>query len=404
MLDTVSPVVSRARLSHGWGFRVIAVAFAASLAFSTVPTPLYALYQRRDGFPTFVVTLVFVAYAVGVMASLYLAGHVSDWLGRRRVIVAAILAEALAAALYLAWPEVPGLILARLITGAGIGALTATATAYLAELRAIARPGERTGRAGLIASVVNLGGLGVGPLVGGLFAQYASRPLTAPFEWYLVALLVLALAVALVPETVEQWDERPAYRPQRLALPAGAKPAFAGAAIGAFAAFAITGLFTSLAPTLLAQGLHEPGHLLAGATAFSLLGAAALGQLLFAALRSGVQLRLGFALMAAGLVVLPVAALLPSLWLFLVGSVVAGVGLGLGFRASVATVAALADPRARGEVLAGLFLSAYAGLVVPVLAVGFALVWVSSPVALLGFSVAELVLLGWSANRILRRG
>ncbi|MFI5610816.1 MFS transporter [Amycolatopsis sp. NPDC051903] len=402
MLGTASPVSARPRLGHDWGFRVVALAFAASLTFSTVPTPLYALYQSRDGFPPFVVTIVFVAYAVGVMASLYLAGHVSDWLGRRRVIVAATLAEALAAALFLLWPQLPGLLLARLITGAGIGALTATATAHLTELRAVARPGEHTGRAGLIAGVVNLGGLGLGPLVGGFFAQYAKSPLTTPFVVFLVLLLVVALLAALVPETVEPWEDPPAYRPQRVALPAGARPAFFGAAIGVFAAFAITGLFTSLAPTLLAQGLHEPSHLLAGVTAFSLLGAAALGQVVVARPGRAVQLRLGFALMTAGLVVLPVAALLPSLWLFLAGSVLAGTGVGLGFRASVATVAALAEPRSRGEVLAALFLSAYAGLVVPVLAIGVALVWVSSPIALLGFSVAELVLLAWSANRVLR--
>ncbi|HWD03736.1 MAG TPA: MFS transporter [Amycolatopsis sp.] len=402
MLDLVSPVSSRPRLGHSWGFRVVVLAFAASLTFSTVPTPLYAFYEHRDGFPPFVVTVVFVAYAVGVMLSLYLAGHVSDWLGRRRVIIAATLAEALAATIFLIWPEVPALIIARLISGAGIGALTATATAHLAELRAIARPGEHRGRAALLASMVNLGGLGVGPLVGGFFAQYSASPLATPYAVYLVLLLVVALLVTLVPETVASSDERPAYRPQRVALPAGARPVFFGAAIGAFAAFAITGLFAALAPTLLTQALHAPGPLLAGATVFSLLASAALGQLLFARLASAAQLRLGFVLMGVGLIVLPVAALLPSLALFLGGSVLAGAGLGLEFRASVTTAAGLADARSRGEVLAALFLVAYGGLVVPVLAIGVALVWVPAPVALVGFSVAELLLLVWSANRVLR--
>ena len=130
MSVTLSP--ARLRVSHGLGFRVVAVAFATALAFSTVPTPLYALYQQRDGFPTFVVTVVFAAYAVGVMLSLYLAGHLSDWLGRRRVLVAGLLAEALAAAMFLLWPDVPGLIVARLLSGAGIGVLSATATAPIA--------------------------------------------------------------------------------------------------------------------------------------------------------------------------------------------------------------------------------------------------------------------------------
>ncbi|MGW4489963.1 MFS transporter [Amycolatopsis sp. NPDC004368] len=401
MLQTVSPVLTRPSIGHHWGFRVIAFALAASLAFSTVPTPLYAIYQRQDGFPTFLVTVVFAAYAVGVMVSLYLAGHVSDWLGRRRVILAATLAEALAAALFLTSTELPVLVLARLVTGIGVGALTAAATAHLSELRAVARPDEHAGRAALIASVVNLGGLGLGPVVGGFFAQYSATPLTAPFVASLVVLLIAAFAVALVPETVEPWDERPAYRPQQLTLPAEAKQPFFGAAIAVFASFAIAGLFTALAPTLLAQGMHLTGRLLAGITVASMLVAAALAQVVFARMPMVRQLRLGFVLMAVGLLVLPVAALLPSLWLFFIGSVLAGAGMGLGFRASIATVAALAGPRSRGQVLAALFLAAYTGLAVPVLVVGVALVWVSSPVSLLGFSLAELGLLAWSANRIL---
>ena len=85
---------TRVRFAHGPGFWVIAAAFLTTMAFSTIPTPLYAIYQQRDGFPTYVITVIFASYAVGVMASLYLAGHVSDWLGRRRVALLAVLAEA----------------------------------------------------------------------------------------------------------------------------------------------------------------------------------------------------------------------------------------------------------------------------------------------------------------------
>ncbi len=61
------------------------------------------IYQQRDGFPTYVITVIFASYAVGVMASLYLAGHVSDWLGRRRIALLAVLAEALSAVVFLVW-------------------------------------------------------------------------------------------------------------------------------------------------------------------------------------------------------------------------------------------------------------------------------------------------------------
>ena len=392
MSVTLAP--ARLRMSRGLGFRVVAVAFATALAFSTVPTPLYALYQQRDGFPAFLVTVVFAAYAVGVMLSLYLAGHVSDWLGRRRVLVAGLLAEALSAAVFLLWPEVPGLIVARLVSGAGIGAITATATAHLSELRTQARPG-------LAATVVNAGGLALGPLAGGLFARFAGEPLHTPFTVFLVVLLLEAAAVSLVPETVERREERPAYRPQRLSLPSAARPEFTGAAIGAFAAFALSGLFMALAPTLLAHELHEPSRLLAGLAPFTMLGTAALAQIGLARLATRTQLRAGYALMGTGLVALAASAFAGSLPLFFGASVLAGAGFGLGFRAAVGTVAALADDLTRGEVLAALFLAAYAGLVLPVLLIGLAMLVASGAVVLAGFAALELALLGWSARRTL---
>lgn len=394
MSVTLAP--ARLRVSHGLGFRVVAVAFATALAFSTVPTPLYALYQQRDGFPPFLITVIFAAYAVGVMLSLYLAGHVSDWLGRRRVLLAGLLAEAFAAALFLLWPEVPGLIVARLLSGAGIGVITATATAHLSELRPQTRPG-------LVATVVNAGGLALGPLVGGVFARFAAEPLRTPFAVFLGVLLLEAIAVSLVPETVERREERPAYRPQRLSLPPAARPRFAGAAIGAFAAFALSGLVMALAPTLLAHELHQPSRLLAGIAPFTMLGSAALAQLGFARFGARPQLRAGYALMGSGLVALAGSAFAGSLPLFFAGGAVAGAGFGLGFRASVGTVAALTDDLTRGEVLAALFLAAYAGLVAPVLLIGLAMLVAPGSVVLAGFAAVEVALLAWSARRTLGR-
>jgi MFS family permease len=204
---------SRLRFGHGAGFWVLVGAFLTTVAFSTVPTPLYALYQRRDGFPTFILTVIFATYAVGVMASLYLAAHTSDWFGRRRLLLLAVLAEALSAVVFLVSQDLAALLVARFVSGLGIGVLTATATVHLSELRQVARPEENRSRSALIASAVSLGGLGLGPLAGGVLARYLSSPLKVPYEIFLVALLISALAIALLPETVEPSEVRPAYRP-----------------------------------------------------------------------------------------------------------------------------------------------------------------------------------------------
>ncbi len=392
---------ARVRFRHGPGFWVIAAAFLTTMAFSTVPTPLYAIYQQRDGFPTYVITVIFASYAVGVMASLYLAGHVSDWLGRRRVALVAVLAEALAALVFLVWQDVPGLLVARFICGVGVGVLTPTATAHMSELRQVAHPREDPGRSALISSTVNLGGLAFGPLVAGLLVTYMSSPLERPYAIFLALLLLSALGIALVPETVERLEERPAYRPQRVTLPSSARPLFFASAIGAFAAFAIFGLFTSLAPTFLAGTLHHTSRLLAGVVTFVVFIAGAASQVVFVRISREHQLRLGLILMSFGLVGVAVGGLLPSLPLFVIGGVVAGAGVGLVFRGAVATAASLADPTSRGEVLAALFLIAYAGLVIPVLSIGLGIALLPPQLALLIFSAIILILVNTAVLRML---
>src|ERR1700759_2703854 len=105
------------RSRAGWhraGFWLVAYAFTVTMAFSAVPTPLYVLYQARDGFGSFTLTLIFAAYAVGVALSLLLAGHLSDRAGRRRMLAAAIAVNLASGVVFLTWISVPGLLVGRL--------------------------------------------------------------------------------------------------------------------------------------------------------------------------------------------------------------------------------------------------------------------------------------------------
>jgi len=401
MTTTAPARPARFVLRHGSGFWIIAAAFFVVMAFSTLPTPLYALYQQRDGFATFLITVIFAAYGIGVMASLYFAGHISDWLGRRRIILVAIVVEIVAAVLFLLWPEVPGLIVARFVNGVGVGMLTATATAHLSELRAVARPEEGPATSGTVAGFVNIGGLAAGALVSGVLAQYVVAPLVVPYALFLVLLVAGAVAVAFVPETVERQEERPAYRPQRVSLPSDSRSTFFAAGAGAFSAFAIFGLFTSLAPSFIAGTLHEPSRLVAGAVTFAVFGAAAVAQLLTARLSAVRQLQLAVELMAAGLVAMAAGVLVVSLPVFVVAGVAAGAGVGILFRGSIGVAASLADGPSRGEILAALFLIAYAGMSVPVLLIGLALAFLPSTAVLVGFAGVVLVLVIVSGTRMI---
>ncbi|MEU1619259.1 MFS transporter [Streptomyces sp. NPDC005722] len=393
----------RSPLGHGSGFWVIAFAFFAAMAFAAVPAPLWVLYQAREGFSTFMVTVAFAAYALGVVVSLFLAGHVSDWLGRRRVLLPAVIVEALSAVMFLTSTSLGVLIAARVVSGLGVGMITATATAHLSELHTAARPHAGRGRSDLISTTANMGGFAVGPLVSGLLAQYVGAPLRTPYLVFLGLLLIAAAGVALVPETVELAEERPAYRPQRVSVPSATRPAFFAASGATLAAFAVLGLFTSLGPAFVSGTLHHPSRALAGLVPFLIFGTAAGAQALLLRVSARGQMATGLALMVAGLAAVTAAVWLPSLGLFVAGGMAAGAGAGVLFKGTVSTVVSLAEPHRRGEALAGLFLAAYIGLSVPVLGLGVGTLYVSQRLALLGFAAVLVAICAAVSRRLLRR-
>jgi len=377
----------------GVGFWLIAAVFCAAMAFSTVPAPLYPLYQRRDGFSAFTVTVVFAVYAVGVVASLLLAGHVSDWAGRRKVLVPALAIAAASAVVFLVWPALPGLLVGRFLNGLAIGMITATATAHLHELHAASRPDAGPARFEAVSTAANIGGLGVGSLVAGFLAQFVPAPLSTPYIVFAVALLLAIGAVWLTPETVDTPAERPRYRPQRISAPGGDRLSYLVAAGCAFAAFAIFGLSTSLAPGFVAGTLHHPSRLLAGVVIFLVFGAAAAAQTVTNRMGLTGRLGLGLPVMAAGLIVFAAGMHQASLAAFLIGGTLAGAGAGVLFKSAVGTVAAQAADEVRGEALAGLFLIAYTGIIVPTVGLGIATRYTSPVTAMLWFAGILLVLL-----------
>ncbi|MFI5910083.1 MFS transporter [Dactylosporangium sp. NPDC051541] len=396
-----APTDRRRRFSHEQGFWAIAAAFAVSLAFTVVPTPLWAIYQRHDGYSTIAVTIAFAAYAFGVIVSLFLAGHVSDWLGRRRVLLPAVLLEVIAAALFLTSTGFAVVIAARVLSGLGIGMITATATAHLSELHAKARPDASRARGDLVATVANLGGFALGPVASGLLAEYVGAPLRTPYLVFLGLLLLAALAVALAPETVAVESRR--YRPQRVGVPAAARPRYFAAATGAFAALSVLGLFTSLAPAFVAGTLHHPSRALAGAVASLVFASGAAAQILLRHRSIRGTLGTGLALIVLGLATVTAAVWAESLPAFLTGGVLAGAGAGALLKGAISTVVGLAPPEIRGESLAGLFLGGYLGLAVPVLGLGVLTQLVSAPVALLGFAAAITFLVAVVSRPLLRR-
>jgi MFS family permease len=398
-----SPASPRTRSSHRVGFWLAALAFLLNMGLSAVPTPLYPLYQQRDGISDLMVTVVYAVYAIGVVASLFLGGHLSDTLGRRRVFIPAMLINVLSALVFIFDPSLAGLIIARVVSGVSVGLTTATATSYLTELHAKHRPDAGTRRADVVATASNLGGIGFGPIVAGLLAQVGPMPLRLSYIVFAGAISLLALALVLSPETVSRPEQRPRYRPQRIAVPAHARGLFFAATFAGAASFAVFGVFNSLVPSFLAGTLHIDSHLTAGAAAFAPFAAAAVAQIFQASTPSLVLLRRSIPTIIVGLLLFAGGMWDSSLPLFLVGGLVTGAGAGMVFKGALVVTVSSASPETRAEVLAGFFLGAYIGLSIPVIGLGVATsVWAAKDVMLV-FAALVVAALAISVSSVLRR-
>jgi len=346
-------------------FAAAAYAFTVVMLGTTLPTPLYAIYQEEFGFSELTITVIYATYAAGVIAALLLFGRLSDQIGRRRTLLPGVALSALSAVAFLLAHGLGLLFVGRVISGLSAGIFTGTATATLVDL---ARP-EARGRATLAATMANIGGLACGPLLAGLLAEFAGSPLRLVF-WVDLALLVpTAVFVWAIPETVR--STKPVrIRPQRLHVPSQMRAIFIRGALAGFAGFAVLGLFTSVAPAFLGRILGFHSHATAGLVVFVVFASSVIGQTTTprvsrtAALPAGcVGLIVGMGLVALGLAESSLATLVA-------GGVVAGLGQGLSFRAALASVNEASPAESRAEVASSFFVIAYVALSVPIIGVG----------------------------------
>ncbi|MEU3399860.1 MFS transporter [Streptomyces filamentosus] len=373
--------------------------FAVCMAGTTLPTPLYPLYQEEFGFSELTVTVVYAVYAFGVIGVLLLAGNASDTLGRRPALRWGLGFAAASAVCFLLADALGWLYAGRLLSGLSAGLFTGAATAYVMEL---APPGGAA-RATLVATAANMGGLGCGPLLAGLLAEYAPEPLLLPFAVHLGLVALSALVLQWLPETVA--DSRPlrAVRPGKPALPARVRSVFVPAAVASFAGFALFGVFTSVSPAFLARHLHVDNHAVTGLVVALAFFASTAGQVAAGRVGPARSLPLGCAVLFAGLVLLGCALATDLLVLVVLAALVGGTGQGLAFRAALAAVAAASPPDRRAAVISSLFVVAYTGISIPVIGVGL----LADPLGLEGaglvFIACMLVLVASAGAYLLRR-
>ena len=337
-------------------FALVAYAMLMLFVGTTLSTPLYRVYQQNLHFSSGILTLVFAVYVFTLLPSLLLFGRISDQVGRRPMLLAGMSLACLSAVLFAVCHGLGWLFAARALQGVATGITTGTATAALAELE----PRTDVARAALIASLANVGGAALGPLLGGLLAQYGPWPLALPYLVYLVLLTPL-LQLASIPETVTRSPQF-TLRLTRPQIPNDIWAMFALAAAVSFTVWAATALFLTLAPSYVATLLHIDNLALGGGVVFLMLAASAAAQAILRCLEQRSAILIGLLLLTAGLGGVVLAAPLGWASLMFGGAAITGMGQGLAYLGSLALLNQIAPPHQRGEVTSGFYIATYLGV------------------------------------------
>jgi MFS family permease len=329
-------------------------------------TPLIPIYQDRLGFGDTVVTLFLGCYVLTLVPSMLSLGQLSDRVGRKGVLLGALLTLALAQAILLTEPPLGGLLAARGIQGLATGAFFGTCTAFLID----AAPSGRRRFVSTLGAVSIRLGLGLGPGVGGVIAQYSGNPLRLPFALHLVALGVAVVMVATLPETVTLRTRRPLTL--RLEVPAAERAVFWRVLVPSGMLFSLfDGVALSLIPVFLVRDLGVTNFALVGASGFLVLVAGALSQLALPHLRPERAIGGGLAAAAVASVGVVAAAPVGSVGLVLAAVAATGAAAGLVFKGGSDLCAQIAPLADRGKLISAYYVACYlGGFSVPLVVVG----------------------------------
>jgi MFS family permease len=383
------------RISGTPALLLLSSLIVSMLAASAAPTPLYAIYQREWGFTPITTTIVFGIYAVAVLVSLLFAGRLSDYAGRRPVLLGALGGQLVSLVVYATAAGVPELTAARVIQGLSTGAALGAIGAGLLDVSR-----ER----GALANSLSPGiGTGSGALLSALFIQFLPAP-TRLVYLVLAGVMVLQVAgVVLLRETVTTSRVPASALVPDVKLPRAVRGPVLAAAPVMFAVWAMVGLYGALGPSLV-QALTGSSSIVLGGASLTMLTVTAVASVYLLRNRpAGTVMMAGVAGLVAGVALTLAALETGSSALFFAGLAVSGVGFGAGFQGGIRTVVPVAAPHERAGVLSLLFVVSYLGMGVPAVAAGFLAVHGAGLIgAARDYSVALLVLAALAFAALIR--
>jgi predicted MFS family arabinose efflux permease len=344
-------------------FYLLASITTSFLAGSSAPTPLYPIYQQLWHFSPVTVTLIFAAYAIALLAMLLVTGRLSDHVGRRPVLIAATLVQALTMVVFASAQGVAALVAARILQGFATGAAIGAVGAGMIDIDR-----ERGTVANAVAPAI---GTAIGGLIAGAMVRYLPAPTHLVYVVLAAVYLLQGLGVALMSEPgMRRPGALGSLKPQWRAPRSTHQPLLAAAPM-LVAGWAIVGFYLSLGPALIHRVFGLDPSLVGGVVPFLMVGSAGVAVLVWNRAHER-HMRLGgaIALMVGMLASLAALALQVSS-AFFVASIVAGAGFGLGFQGALRSVVASAAATERAAVLSIVFVVSYLALGLPAVVAGF---------------------------------
>jgi MFS family permease len=360
---------------------ITAMTFAASGA---APTPLFQQYQQSFGLTPFMLTVIFAAYVLSLLAALLTVGSLSDYIGRRPSILAALSLNVVAMVMFIAADSAAALIAARAVQGFATGLATATLGATILDT-------DRR-RAPLLNSITAFAGLTAGSVGAAALVTYAPDPQQLV---YLVLLAMSAVEAALLwhmPETAAAKPGALASLQPHVYVPVQARRALVQVTPVTIASWALGGFYFSLMPSLVraATGVTLPivGGLVVGALTFS--GAVAVVSLRHVS--AGRILVRGIPALAAGVAMTLVGVQAQLVELMLAGTIVSGIGFGAAFSGAMKSVMPLAQAHERAGLLSAFYVEGYLSFSLPAILTGLLAPTTGLPIAADVYGAAVILL------------
>ena len=371
----------------------ICFAMCVGVMGAALASPLYPLYQQAWGLQPSHITQVFVAYMVGAMACLLFLGRLTDRFGFLVVLRLGLMAMTVGVvASALAW-DVLSFAIARFLIGMASGMITTSASVGMTRLN---NRGDLQ-RAAATTSLTIAFGFGLGPVVGGLMAQWVPFPLVSSYlpPIALSFLGIHALFRIQLPATSAPVHSAPGLTLKDVlpSISQPRKPFLYHYALGCMAAFSALGmfsLFAAMAPSFMAQMLPWHGPAVSGLS---------IGVILF--LSAGIQLVarpyptkrliiIGFFALAATNALLVLNLFAGSPWLFALSVLSMSCGHALCNLSGMAVVNKVSKPVNRTGLLSTYLVVGYVGTIVPILGMG----WLSDHIGLTGALIGFCACLG----------